>query len=86
MDSAKLFGKVLRAARLEKKMSQEELALTADVARNFVSLIERGINQPTIQILFRLAGALGIPASKLIKRVEDLERISEKAGLPADSE
>ena len=70
MDPSELFGKVLRGARKSKGMTQEQLALNAGVERNFVSLIERGVNQPTIRVLFRLAAALGTPASELIRRVE----------------
>lgn len=70
MDPAVSFGKVLRSVRKTVGMTQEQLALTAEVERNFVSLIERGINQPTIRILFRLATALGVPASEIIRLVE----------------
>lgn len=67
LDPGIAFGKVLRTARREAKLTQEELALDAGIERNFVSLIERGINQPTVRVLFKLAGALGIPAAKLIE-------------------
>lgn len=40
------FGKVLRALRAERGLSQEALALEAGIQRNYVSLIERGVNQP----------------------------------------
>ena len=71
MDPAQSFGKVLRAARREKCLTQEALAHEAGVERNFVSLIERGVNQPTIRVLFRLSAALKIPASELIRQVEE---------------
>jgi transcriptional regulator with XRE-family HTH domain len=51
-------------------LTQEQLALQAGIERNFVSLIERGINQPTIRILFKLANALEISPSDLLVRVE----------------
>ncbi len=70
MDPAIAFGRVLRHVRKEANMTQEELALEAEVERNFVSLIERGVNQPTVRIIFRLANALGIAPSDLIARVE----------------
>lgn len=51
-------------------MSQEQLALTAGIERNFVSLIERGINQPTIRIIFKLANALNTSPARLVELTE----------------
>jgi transcriptional regulator with XRE-family HTH domain len=56
--------------RKDAKLTQEGLALTAGVERNFVSLIERGINQPTIRVLFKLAAALGTSPARLIELTE----------------
>jgi len=53
-------------------MSQEQLGLESGVQCNFISLIETGQNQPTIGTVFRLAGALGIKASKLVVEAEKL--------------
>ena len=64
------FGKVLRALRVERGLSQEALALEAEIQRNYVSLIERGINQPTITIIFKLAKALEIKPSQMVELVE----------------
>ncbi|MBA5639475.1 helix-turn-helix transcriptional regulator [Duganella sp. LX20W] len=64
------FGVVLRSFRKKAGLSQEQLALEAGVERNFVSLIERGINQPTIRIIFKLAAALQVDPSAMMKAVE----------------
>ena len=69
-----IFGQVLREQRISKELSQEELALAADVDRTFVSQMERGIRQPTITTLMKLAGALGIQPSTLVIRMEKLLR------------
>ncbi|HEY8101768.1 MAG TPA: helix-turn-helix transcriptional regulator [Burkholderiaceae bacterium] len=75
MDPAIAFGLVLRRLRKEAGLTQEKLALDAGIDRNFVSLIERGINQPTIRILFKLADILQIQPSKILRQVEiELER------------
>ena len=50
------------------------MTLAADVDRTFVSQMERGIRQPTITTLIKLAGALGIQPSTLIVRMEKLLR------------
>ena len=65
-----VFGLVLRRVRKEANLSQEALALEADLQRNYISLIELGINQPTITTIFKLAGALKIKPSELISLVE----------------
>jgi transcriptional regulator with XRE-family HTH domain len=64
------FGRVLRTLRKERGLSQEELALEADLQRNYVSLIERGINQPTVTTIFKLALAPKVRPSEVIARVE----------------
>lgn len=75
------FGQILRTYRLAAGMSQERLALDAGVQRNFVSLIERGHNQPTISTLMRLAGALDVGPDELIAKtlqlVESMARSSK---------
>lgn len=71
MDPAIIFGQVLRRLRKEANLSQESLALEAGVERNFVSLIERGINQPTLRIMFKLAKALNTTPSKMLALVEN---------------
>ena len=64
------FGVVLRKVRKAADLSQEALALDADLQRNYISLIELGINQPTITTIFKLAGALKIKPNELISLVE----------------
>jgi transcriptional regulator with XRE-family HTH domain len=68
---AKAFGLVLRRQRKARGLSQEQLALDAGVQRNYVSLLELGRNQPTISIIFKLADALSVRPSGLIKMTED---------------
>src|SRR2546428_796581 len=68
------FGQVLREQRTVRGLSQEDLALNADVDRTFVSQMERGIRQPTITTIMKLAEALGIQASALVARMERLLR------------
>jgi transcriptional regulator with XRE-family HTH domain len=69
-DTSVLFGAVLRSIRIERGLSQEALALEAGLQRNYISLMERGLNQPTITTIFRLALALGVRPSVLVERVE----------------
>jgi transcriptional regulator with XRE-family HTH domain len=70
LDPAIAFGHVLRTLRKEAGLTQEQLSFEAEIERNFVSLIERGINQPTVRVLFKLASALGTSPSAMIRHVE----------------
>jgi transcriptional regulator with XRE-family HTH domain len=68
------FGRVLREQRDAASLSQEKLALNADVDRTFVSQMERGIRQPTLTTLFKLAKALDVLPSTLVSRTEKILR------------
>ena len=68
---AKVFGEVLRAARTERGITQEELAFSAQVDRTFIYRLERGLRQPTISTIIRLAQALKISANELVSKTED---------------
>jgi transcriptional regulator with XRE-family HTH domain len=61
----------LRTVRREVGLTQEQLALAADIDRTFVSLIERGERQPTVRVIFKLAAALHVSAARLIQMTED---------------
>lgn len=66
----KAFGLVLRDAREKQGFSQEHLALESDLDRTFISLLERGLRQPSLTTLFELAKTLGCRPSELIAKVE----------------
>jgi len=72
LDPAIAFGQVLRTLRKKAGLSQEQLALEAGIERNFVSLIERGVNQPSIRVIFKLAQALAVPPSAMLILVEEI--------------
>ena len=54
-----------------KVVSQEKLAFQPDLHRTYVSSVERGIRNPTIAIVARLAVALGEKPATLLKYQED---------------
>ncbi len=65
-------GDAVRARRGELKLSQERLAYAAKLDRTYISGIERGVKNPTIQTLRKLAGALECRSSELLARAEEL--------------
>lgn len=70
---SKTFGVVLRDLRTRRGLSQEELAHEAGTDRSSVSLWERGLHSPSLDTLFALAGALGVSASEIVRRIEAAE-------------
>lgn len=62
------FGARVRELRLERGWSQEGFAHTANLDRTYVSGIERGTRNPTLDIIYRLAQALDVPADELLVR------------------
>lgn len=61
-------GEVIRTTRLAQSVSQEALALMAGVDRSYVGRIERGDNNVAVLTLLKLAAALGLSASALLRR------------------
>ena len=65
-----MLGAVLREAREQANLTQEELSFRANVDRSYISQLENDHKSPTLDILFLLCKAMGVPASELIARVE----------------
>lgn len=65
-------GAALRELRRQKGLTQESLALAAEVERTYVSLIERGKNSPSARMLFKLCGILDTTPSALLAEAEKL--------------
>ncbi|OYV40621.1 MAG: transcriptional regulator [Rhodospirillales bacterium 20-64-7] len=64
----------LRRHRVAAGVSQETLATDAGVDRTFVGRIERGLENPTVGILDRLAEALGIDVAEFLTKPRPGER------------
>ena len=59
------FGKKLRFLRLEKGLTQLELAEILNMSPNFIGMIERGERNTTVENVFKIARALKILPSDL---------------------
>ena len=51
-------------------MTQEDLAHLAEIDISFISRMERGLTQPSIGVLIKLAGVLDTTAAKLMAETE----------------
>jgi transcriptional regulator with XRE-family HTH domain len=60
------FGKALQAARRERELSQEQLALDAGLHYTHVSLLERGLREPSLETLVKLCRALDVSPAEAI--------------------
>ncbi len=68
MDLRDTFGANLRRLRNEKGFSQEELAAVAGINRTYVSKLEKGASYAGLEIIGKIADALGIDPVELLKR------------------
>ncbi|KRP46139.1 helix-turn-helix domain-containing protein [Pseudomonas poae] len=62
----------IRLMRRVKNLSQEQLALMAEVDRTYVSQIERCTGNPSLLVLFKLASVFEITADQLLVEPEVL--------------
>jgi transcriptional regulator with XRE-family HTH domain len=65
----KKVGLSIRQARQKKGLSQESLALAADIDRSYIGGVERGERNIAIINLKKIADALKISVSQLLKRI-----------------
>lgn len=59
------FGKAVRRRRRELDISQEELAERSGLHRTYISSVERGERNPTLESIEQFAKALDIKVSEL---------------------
>ncbi|OAI46683.1 hypothetical protein AYO44_10930 [Planctomycetaceae bacterium SCGC AG-212-F19] len=65
-----MLGDELRKARQKANLTQEDLSFRAKVDRTYISMLEHDKKSPTLGVLFRLCDALGVPAARIVARVE----------------
>lgn len=65
-------ARLLRKERVSRGMSMTEVADQAGLSRQMISYIEQGMRNPTLDTLLRIAGALNVDLSGLIKRASKM--------------
>jgi len=63
------FGIILRDLRRARSLSQETLALECELDRTFISLMERGLRQPSLTTILQLSAPLGVEPGDLVAMV-----------------
>lgn len=69
--NSQITGRIIRDLRRRKGWSQEVLSGLAGIARSHLSEIETGEKNAAVDTLWRIAEALGIRMSELMRRVEE---------------
>jgi len=67
MKAGALVARNIRRLRVARGLSQEVLAVDAEIDRTYVSRLERGLENPTVAVLERLAKALSSNIEELFK-------------------
>ena len=62
-----LFGQRVKQLRLQTGMSQETFADKCGLDRTYVSGIERGVRNPTLEVIHTIANGLSISLDELFK-------------------
>ncbi len=75
----KAFGKAVRFYRHKLALSQESLADRAQLDRSYMSQIERGIKNATLNSIWRISTALEVAPSNLLSLTEDIGKHGDKA-------
>ncbi len=68
MDIRLLVGKNVKKFRKERGFSQEVLAFECEVHRTYISGVERGVRNPTVVVLEKIANALKITPDLLLAK------------------
>lgn len=63
-------GDAIRKARLKQGLTQEDLALAADVDRGYLGRVERGDNNVAVLTLLKIAQALGVSIKDIMKEAK----------------
>jgi len=70
MNEINAFGTVLRSLRTSAGLSQEELALESGLDRSFISLLERGLRQPTLKTILQLIDTMKVPLTDFAEQLD----------------
>jgi transcriptional regulator with XRE-family HTH domain len=67
----------LREERLRRKLSNYAVAQNSGVSESMLSLVERGLRNPTMELLLRVADGIGVDLADVVKRAQAV--VSKKA-------
>jgi transcriptional regulator with XRE-family HTH domain len=68
MEMQAIVAQNIRRLRVARGLSQEALAVDAEIDRTYVSRLERELENPTVAVLARLSRALDVPIEDLFRQ------------------
>jgi transcriptional regulator with XRE-family HTH domain len=71
MDMRKLVGRNVKRIRLEKGLTQEQLAERSGFSQQYLSGLEAGRRNPTVVSIYELATALGVSHVELVRPTDE---------------
>ena len=77
----KIFGQVLRQFRTLNKLSQEKVSQECGLDRSYISLLERGLRQPSLTTILLLSKTLNTTAANMVRDVEEILKENIKNGI-----
>ena len=76
--NSKITGQIIGILRTRRGMSQEVLSGLAGISRSHLAMIENGRKKANVETLWRIAAALDMPLSDLIRMVEETISTAQK--------
>ncbi|MCL2694150.1 MAG: helix-turn-helix domain-containing protein [Oscillospiraceae bacterium] len=68
--NTRIAGNIIKRLREKKGLSQEVLSGLADINRSYLSRVELGKSSPSLEVLYRLADALDVKMSDMLREIE----------------
>ena len=65
-----LFGNRVRELRKARELSQVELAAKVGIDRSYMGFLERGERNPSLEVIAKIAEALGVEPDTLLKKTK----------------
>lgn len=73
------FGSTVRCRRTAAGLSQEKLAEKAGLHPTYISMVERGVKNPTLDVAMRISKALKVPLPQLIEEAQNRRGTAKEA-------
>jgi len=76
------FGQLLRNLRLQRGWNLQQFACASHMTANYLGLLERGLNLPSLTAMINLADVLGVDPGELVRHVAAGRKRAPLAVLP----
>jgi len=83
MNTSQKIGKIFNGLRISRGLSQEQLSIQSGVDQHYISNIENGLRNPSVEMVERLASFFGFTLSRFFIEVETLEDVLQNEDRPA---